>query len=670
MEAIAAKTLRTLVSKDGGKRSAPSFADALRPPWSCPGQRLAILATLLYRQDVVAVLPTGYGKSMVPFVAASVGGMSLVIFVAPLQAVRANAKRSLLKLSIPFQEYEPEERIRDDVRVLLISGDRTSSASFFSDLTLAHRLLRYDEYRVVVDEAHVVAVSLGFRPALRLMNEVRVVTGQIVLLTATLPPAMEGPIRVAYGLQPGAGTAVIRCSTNRPEIVYSVLDGAQTIDQAAKSAVVHFSRNFADPGDRAIVFVNTAVDGATAVNAIERRLGVRPGFYCGKAANGALHESERVSDEDRRLLLETWSGGGSGAIIVGTQALESGHHDAHVRAAYFLRAPASMIAFQQASGRVARDGRPGVSVIYPVTDDKALPPVPPSDLAGVSDVRALVRNKGACVREALTTFADGRGHGVRCREREHAQFNRLCSRCAARSGVGADVQQVNPPPPPVLLSGADALALAEQQPSSEIPFEKAHRAALARRADRLHVETTASAPLVEAIEFLGEHCPVCFMVCGRRRPRHPFLRCPSFLSLPRACDYVKSWAGFRYISGHTTLPQCFWCNMPLNMPGIPHPDISGLTGRPPNCPHADVLKPVAFAIRQLKEWREAAAEAFGQDWGPASRDREMVRWYPEEKGRDLGGRGLTNIQESFVWMIATRRDHDGSVGDVWRCDGI
>ena len=73
--------------------------------------------------------------------------------------------------------------------IVVVSADVTGSASFLSyaELLTAKKLLR----RVVIDECHLIFTSSNWRPKLAALRNLRILTCPIVLLTATLPPALE-----------------------------------------------------------------------------------------------------------------------------------------------------------------------------------------------------------------------------------------------------------------------------------------------------------------------------------------------------------------------------------------------------------------------------------------------------------------------------------------------
>ena len=171
-----------------------------------------------------------------------------------------------------------------------------------------------------------------------------------------------------------------------------------------------------------------------------------------------------------------------------------------------------------------------------------------------------------------------------------------------------------------------------------------------------------SKPLVDAFEALDGRCIVCLMM-GTSSPNHALFGCPNFNSLPRMRSYTTLNRGIRYHE-QPTFPVCYTCHLPLGLDGLPHPNVSGTRGRPEDCPHADVLKPVSFVVRQgTGTWMRGAEGQFSQDWSGAAGDEAFVKWLTRERKESQGSRGLTNMQELFVWVMSVLREREAAEAD-------
>lgn len=613
-------------------------------PWSCEGQKAAVLATLAYSQDVVAVLPTGSGKSMIPLIASCMEPRSFTVIICPLNAVRDNTRRSLRRMGLAFQDYVSNEPVLVSTRILLVSSDQAQKSSFHAVITDAVRRCGYERCRTVIDEPQTWVTEETYRSTLRDANELR--NGQMVLTSASIPPAMVEALRSTFGLLSGSGTSFIRSSTNRPEIEYSVMEAANSISEATGRAIDHFRAHFPASSARAILFVHTASDGKDAISVLQNA-DYEPGFYCGKTAGENFDPSWQSSAEKRDRLVDEWLTGRSGPFIVATMAMEAGQHALGVCASYHLRGPLNMIHFQQASGRIARgSGENGMAVVIPVSDgmfrSKALSP----DLSGVRAMRQAIATPSACLREALTRFADGEDQAIKCTD-DRAKGNRLCSRCQNASSASHRKRTSG-------TTEAWKPSLSPSQKQSQSPFDAAKQAALSSRTARMQRDAGVALPLLQAVQWLDGRCVAC-LVYGIGVPAHDILKgCESLASTPGFEDYVQSNKGIRYKESGT----CFRCGFPLKAVGLEHPSVAGLSCGAVRCPHADVLKPVAFIARRDVGWRIAAGRRFDQNWSASTPEEVILRWLAEEKPFSQGGRGLTNMQEVFVWMMSCSKERE------------
>lgn len=201
-----------------------------RPVQLRPQQKTAIAATA-NGEDVLALLPTGYGKSFC-FQLPALLLPGLTIVISPLvslmhnQAVNLNgtiggAVRALVG-SLPESssragrtqviEQMTDPNCNHGIRIVYVSPERLSQARFRQALTsgVAQGIIR----RIAIDEAHTyVQWGEDFRPSFRragaLLRTLRAAypdTLSLITLTATATPTVEAGLReeVLAGLVPGA----------------------------------------------------------------------------------------------------------------------------------------------------------------------------------------------------------------------------------------------------------------------------------------------------------------------------------------------------------------------------------------------------------------------------------------------------------------------------------
>ena len=92
--------------------------------------------------------------------------------------------------------------------------------SFHNHLQALHDVGRLS--RIVSDECHVPLTQGSFRSCMQDLVDRWAVDVPLLLLTATLPPFMEGRLRDGLGCR--TSLEVIRASTRRSEISYKVIE--------------------------------------------------------------------------------------------------------------------------------------------------------------------------------------------------------------------------------------------------------------------------------------------------------------------------------------------------------------------------------------------------------------------------------------------------------------
>lgn len=186
-----------------------------------PGQREIVDAVLAGR-DVLAVMPTGSGKSMCYQLPAIVDG-GLTVVVSPLIALMRDQVRQMKALGVAaasLNSAEDDESRMDTLgrldaghlNLLFVSPERLAAGS------LASRLRKAGILRLAIDEAHCVSQwGHDFRPEYRQLARVRETLGdvQVIAFTATADKATRADI--AAQLFPDPPHAVVH-SFDRPNI--------------------------------------------------------------------------------------------------------------------------------------------------------------------------------------------------------------------------------------------------------------------------------------------------------------------------------------------------------------------------------------------------------------------------------------------------------------------
>jgi ATP-dependent DNA helicase RecQ len=320
-----------------------------------PGQE-RIVRDLLAGRDVLAVLPTGAGKSLPYQLAAQLlPGVTLV--VTPLLALMKDQVESLEArgiaaetLSSAQSEREAEAALRDvrrqHARLLYVTPERFDDAEFMAE---ARRL---EVSLLVVDEAHCISDwGHSFRPAYLGLGRAATQLGRppILALTATATPWVRRDVIERLGLR---DPDVVVRGVDRPNLFFEVVrveseqDDFRVLDQLlhADSAESELDNALAEtmrgPG---IIYTATTRAAAETAGWL-REWGIAADYYHGQRRKA---ERERVQEAFMA---------GDLRVIAATNAFGLGVDKPDVRFVIHRDVPANVEAYYQEAGRAGRDG--------------------------------------------------------------------------------------------------------------------------------------------------------------------------------------------------------------------------------------------------------------------------------------------------------------------------
>jgi len=318
-----------------------------------PGQE-ALVRAVLDGRDVLAVMPTGSGKSL-GFQLPAVLLPGITIVVSPLIALMKDQVDDLTRRGIraaalhSLQSSEARRAALEAARagalqLLYVAPERFASPTFV-------RLLEaLPVARFVVDEAHCVSEwGHDFRPDYRRLEAAAVACrradGQpgrppIAALTATATPEVRDDIVQLLGLR---APHVVVAGFDRPNIYPSVRPVAgETEKQHLLPSLV---------GDRrALVYTATRAAAETAA-AVLQAAGVQAGAYHGG-----------MPDAARTRVQEAFASGAL-RVVCATTAFGMGIDRPDIEAVIHADLPASIEAYYQEIGRAGRDGRPAAATL-------------------------------------------------------------------------------------------------------------------------------------------------------------------------------------------------------------------------------------------------------------------------------------------------------------------
>lgn len=320
-----------------------------------PGQREAVEAAL-EGHDVLAVMPTGHGKSAIYQLAAKLLD-GLTVVVSPLIALQRDQVEQLEEMGAdPAVAVNSSQRVGENREAWeeLEAGD--AEFVFLAPEQLARdevleRLRELQPSLLVIDEAHCVSAwGHDFRPEYLRLGHVVEALGHptTVALTATAAP----PVReeIVERLRMREPRQVVR-GFDRPNIVLEVQRHSD--DDAKRDAIVERALEESKPG---LIYVATRKDAERYAAALAEA-GVRAEAY---HAGMSRAERERVHGA---------FSDGSAEVVAATSAFGMGIDKADVRFVLHAAPPDSLDSYYQEIGRGGRDGEPALAALFHRQED-------------------------------------------------------------------------------------------------------------------------------------------------------------------------------------------------------------------------------------------------------------------------------------------------------------
>ena len=322
-----------------------------------PGQAEVVEAQMQGR-DVLAVAPTGSGKSLSYWVPAILGD-GLTVVVSPLIALMKDQVDRLVShgvraafINSTLNSSEQRERLEaaahGEYQLVYVAPERFSRPGFTG------RLATLGVSRFIVDEAHCISTwGHDFRPDYRLIGGALEACGRppIGAFTATATPDVRNDIVSNLGLR---DPLVMVTGFNRPNLRLET-----AVARGARDRLELLRRRL-DPGEgRALVYVGT-VKGAESTAAAISRWGFPAAPYHG-----------RLPDANRRRIQDGFAARDL-RVVVATSAFGMGVDFSDIRQVIHLGFPGSVEAYYQEAGRAGRDGRPSLCLLIHSSKDRDL----------------------------------------------------------------------------------------------------------------------------------------------------------------------------------------------------------------------------------------------------------------------------------------------------------
>jgi ATP-dependent DNA helicase RecQ len=313
------------------------------------GQR-EIVEAVLAGTDVLAVMPTGAGKSLCyQLPACMIDGTALV--VSPLVALMKDQLDALLGFGVAatlinssISYAERKDRIRSMVDgaydLVYIAPERFRNDRFRQALS------EVDIGLLAVDEAHCISQwGHDFRPDYLTLGDIRDELGDPVTMALTATATTLVQRDILEQLQMGEADVVVS-GFERPNLLYEVVE---TIGHEEKVGRIEKLLNFRR-GESVVVYCATRRQVDDVSRSLKSRGWLASSYHAG------------LSDRQRAQIQDAFMAGDL-PVLVATNAFGMGVDKADVRAIVHYNIPGSLEAYYQEAGRAGRDGEPAECVV-------------------------------------------------------------------------------------------------------------------------------------------------------------------------------------------------------------------------------------------------------------------------------------------------------------------
>ena len=315
-----------------------------------------IIRAVLESKDVLALLPTGGGKSIC-FQVPALTKQGICIVVTPLIALMKDQVEQLKKRGIAaaaiFSGMKPQEIdlvldncIYGQLKFLYVSPERLKTELF------QERVQKMPINLLAIDEAHCISQwGYDFRPSYLDIADLRPLmpSVNIIALTATATRAVKQDIQEKLQFR---NTALFQKSFTRANLAY-VVRKAEDKDRVLLKILSRIHGT-------AIVYVNTRKKTKAVANFLWKN-GISASFYHAGLTNEARAQRQDAWIQDKIR------------VMVATNAFGMGIDKPDVRLVVHLNLPTTLEAYYQEAGRAGRDEKKAYAIaLYDEQDVDAL----------------------------------------------------------------------------------------------------------------------------------------------------------------------------------------------------------------------------------------------------------------------------------------------------------
>ena len=308
----------------------------------------APVESLLKNEDVVAIMPTGAGKSIC-FQIPALCKSGLTVVFSPLISLMKDQVDGLVDQNIPaalinstLTQTEFNKTMYDvrsgNIKLLYIAPERLGS-NFFCNVLRSMPISQ-----VIVDEAHCISQwGHDFRPSYRLIGDWLASLPKhpvVGAFTATATKAVENDIKTLLGLD---HANVYVTGFDRPNLSFSVVRTPKRMDYVVDYVRRHSHEN-------GIIYCSTRKDVERVYDNLTRA-GIQTGYY-----HAGLSDEMRQDMQNKYAFDQL-------QVMVATNAFGMGIDKSNVRYVLHYQMPRNMESYYQEAGRAGRDGAPAECIL-------------------------------------------------------------------------------------------------------------------------------------------------------------------------------------------------------------------------------------------------------------------------------------------------------------------
>jgi RecQ family ATP-dependent DNA helicase len=329
-------------------------------------KQIEVINALLLGNDVIGLLPTGYGKSMCYILPPLIKKKTMII-ISPLISLMEDQTSSLKEKGVKCSALHSNNKNKDEeiaqiidgiIRIVYMSPEYLVKGygKELVEILIENNLLGF----VAIDEAHCISNwSHDFRPDYKLIGDFRKLHSQnhipIIALTATATDVVCSDISKCIGM---VKPSVIKASFDRPNL-YIKVSTLETLEQKVKNKKkmniiikADIVRQYIEKykKHKIIVYINSKSDTEDLADELNT---------CGIITN-AYHAG--LTPKKRQTIHDAFSLGEVN-IIISTIAFGMGI-DQIVKCVIIFGCSSSIEENIQQCGRAGRDGLPGETIFY------------------------------------------------------------------------------------------------------------------------------------------------------------------------------------------------------------------------------------------------------------------------------------------------------------------